>query len=187
MCCSQCVPPAYKQHYAFHKSLRGPCAGHGPCFRASEMSRGLSKGEERFAKLTLSTGDPRRHQCRPRRRETKPPHGMDVLSGCCVASPPSLVLPFPEGAGPHKGKAQVAFCDGTPVTEDPIYRKKRKPVGKTRGKQISIFSLHIHNFFHAGGGCPGRTVIAHGISQRPAVAQRDLGEDAQGMGWASLW
>lgn len=81
-----------------------------PRLGASETSSGLSKAEERFSKFVLSTGDPRRLQCRPNHKETKPPHGMDVLSGCCLASPPSLDLPFPEGAG-HL--AQVASCDGT--------------------------------------------------------------------------
>lgn len=123
---------------------RGPCAGHGHCFRASEMSRGLSKGEERFAKLALSTGDPRRHQRRPRRRETKPPHGMDVLSGCCVASPPSLVLPFPEGAGPHKGKAQVMAHQSQKI---PSTERKGNLLGKPEESRFPSSPYTYITFF----------------------------------------
>lgn len=83
-----------------------------PRFGASETSRELHRAEEKFAKLILSTGDPRTLQCRPNHKETKPHRGMDVLSGCCLAFPPSPALPFPEDAG-HL--AQVASCDGTSV------------------------------------------------------------------------
>lgn len=51
--------------------------------------------EQGFVKLVLCVGNPKKLQCH---RKIKPYHGMDVLSGCCPASPP-LDIPCPEGAG----------------------------------------------------------------------------------------
>lgn len=56
------------------------------------MIRSRNKG---IAKVVLCVGDPKKLQCH---RKTKPHHGVDVLSGCCRASP-SLDIPCPEGAG----------------------------------------------------------------------------------------
>lgn len=96
MCCAWCVPPACKQLHAFHESPKEtPVLDTYLLWGLWDEQRMIRSRNEKFAKLGLCVGDPKKLQCH---RKTKPHHGMDVLSGCCRASP-SLDIPCPESAG----------------------------------------------------------------------------------------
>lgn len=71
---------------------KGPYAGCRSPMGLWDEQGIIKSRRERFVETILCTGGPRRLQS----RETKPHHGTDVLSGCCIVSP--LVLPHPEAA-----------------------------------------------------------------------------------------
>lgn len=71
---------------------RGPCAGCRSLMGLWDEQGIIQSRRERFVEIVLCTGDPRRLQS----RETKPHHGMDVLSGYCIVSP--SVFPHTEAA-----------------------------------------------------------------------------------------